>query len=93
MIRHDRNRMPGVEMMARARVSRENVTAEAIRNSPKRKNISIFPIARPLLTGPDAITTVILVMMVGVAMESKMDVIYLVMILAGAANTLKAKNV
>jgi len=36
--------------MARARVSHESVTAE-VRDGRKRENVSIFPIAIPLLTG------------------------------------------
>jgi multiple antibiotic resistance protein len=46
--------------MLHARVSRESVTAEEIKDATKREDISVFPIAMPLLTGPGAITTVII---------------------------------
>jgi multiple antibiotic resistance protein len=61
--------------MLHARVSRESVTAEEIRDASRREDVSIFPIAIPLLTGPGAITTVILVMRAGAAPELKMMVI------------------
>ncbi len=66
--------------MLHARVSRESVTAEEIRDAARREDVSIFPIAIPLLTGPGAITTVILVMRSGVAMESKMVVILAILL-------------
>ena len=66
--------------MLHARVSRESVTAEEIRDATRREDVSIFPIAIPLLTGPGAITTVIPVMRAGVAMESKMTVIFAILL-------------
>ena len=66
--------------MLHARVSRESVTAEEIRDATRREDISIFPIAIPLLTGPGAITTVILVMRAGVAPELKMLVILAILL-------------
>ena len=66
--------------MLHARVSRESVTAEEIRDAGRREDVSIFPIAVPLLTGPGAITTVILVMRTGAAMELKMMVILAILL-------------
>jgi multiple antibiotic resistance protein len=66
--------------MLHARVSRESVTAEEIRDAARSEDVSIFPIAIPLLTGPGAITTVIPVMRAGVAMESKMVVILAILL-------------
>ena len=66
--------------MLHARVSRESVTAEEIRDATKREDVSIFPIAIPLLTGPGAITTVILVMRTGSALELKIMVILAILL-------------
>jgi multiple antibiotic resistance protein len=66
--------------MLHARVSRESVTAEEIRDASRREDVSIFPIAIPLLTGPGAITTVILVMRAGAAPELKMMVIVAILL-------------
>ena len=66
--------------MMHARVSRESVTAEEIRDATKRDDVSIFPIAIPLLTGPGTITTVILVMRAGAALELKMTVILAILL-------------
>jgi len=66
--------------MMHARVSRESVTAEEIRDATKRDDVSIFPIAIPLLTGPGTITTVILVMRTGTALELKMTVILAILL-------------
>lgn len=45
-----------------AKVSRESITENEINESQDRSDIWIFPIALPLLTGPGAITTVIVLM-------------------------------
>jgi multiple antibiotic resistance protein len=66
--------------MMHARVSRESVTAEEIRDATRREDVSIFPIAIPLLAGPGAITTVILVMRAGAALELKMMVILAILL-------------
>lgn len=66
--------------MMHARVSRESVTAEEMRDATRREDVSIFPIAIPLLTGPGAITTVILVMRAGAAPELKMLVILAILL-------------
>ncbi|MBW2690800.1 MAG: NAAT family transporter, partial [Deltaproteobacteria bacterium] len=71
--------MVALDMM-HARVSRESVTAEEIRDATKRDDVSIFPIAIPLLTGPGTITTVILVMRTGTALELKMTVILAILL-------------
>jgi multiple antibiotic resistance protein len=66
--------------MLHARVSRESVTMEEMRDATRREDVSIFPIAIPLLTGPGAITTVILVMRTGTALELKMMVILAILL-------------
>ncbi len=43
-----------------ARTSRESITSEELSDAIHRENISIFPMAMPMLTGPGAITTIIL---------------------------------
>ncbi len=66
--------------MMHAKVSRESVTAEEIRDATRREDVSIFPIAIPLLAGPGAITTVILVMKTGSALELKIMVILAILL-------------
>ena len=63
-----------------ARVSRESVTAEEIKDATKREDISIFPIAMPLLTGPGAITTVIVVIRTGQTLELKIIAILAILL-------------
>lgn len=48
--------------MMLAKVSRESITENEIHKSLERSDIWIFPIALPLLTGPGAITTIIVLM-------------------------------
>lgn len=48
--------------MMHAKISRESITKNEISESIDRDDIWIFPIALPLLTGPGAITTVIVLM-------------------------------
>ncbi len=43
-----------------ARTTRESITSEEICDAAQRENISIFPMAMPMLTGPGAITTILL---------------------------------
>jgi multiple antibiotic resistance protein len=43
-----------------ARVTRESITSEELSDAVQKENISIFPMAMPMLTGPGAITTIIL---------------------------------
>jgi multiple antibiotic resistance protein len=43
-----------------ARITRESITKEELSDAARRENISIFPMAMPMLTGPGAITTIIL---------------------------------
>jgi multiple antibiotic resistance protein len=57
--------------MLQARTSRESVTPEEMRDATRRSDISVFPLATPLLTGPGAITTVIVVIRTGKAIELK----------------------
>ena len=58
--------------MLQARVSRESVTEEEIEDAAERDDIAVFPIAIPLLTGPGAITTVIVVIRTGQTLELKL---------------------
>ncbi|WP_292381542.1 MarC family protein [Methanosarcina sp. UBA289] len=48
--------------MMHAKVSRESITEEEISQSLEREDIWVFPIGLPLLTGPGAISTVIVLM-------------------------------
>ena len=57
--------------MVQARLSRESVTEEEIEDAADREDIAVFPIAIPLLTGPGAITTVIVVIRTGQNLELK----------------------
>ncbi|MFA4956369.1 MAG: MarC family protein [Candidatus Methanoperedens sp.] len=43
-----------------ARTTRESITSEELSDVAQKENISIFPMAMPMLTGPGAITTIIL---------------------------------
>jgi multiple antibiotic resistance protein len=43
-----------------ARTSRESITSEEMSDASQKENISVFPLAMPMLTGPGAITTIIL---------------------------------
>ncbi len=43
-----------------ARTTRESITSEELSDAAQKENISIFPMAMPMLTGPGAITTIIL---------------------------------
>lgn len=45
-----------------ARTSRESITSEELSDAAHRENVSVFPLAMPMLTGPGAITTIILFM-------------------------------
>lgn len=62
--------MVAVDMM-HARISRESVTAEEIKDAAKKEDISVFPIAMPLLTGPGAITTAIVLIRTGRTLDLK----------------------
>jgi multiple antibiotic resistance protein len=58
--------------MVLARASRESVTEEEIRDAARREDIAVFPIATPLLTGPGAITTVIVIIRTGQTLDLKL---------------------
>jgi multiple antibiotic resistance protein len=66
--------------MLHAKVSRESVTAEEIKDATKREDVSVFPIAMPLLTGPGAITTVIVVIRTGQTLELKIIAILAILL-------------
>jgi multiple antibiotic resistance protein len=58
-----------------ARTTRESITSEELKDASQRENISIFPIAMPLLTGPGAITTIIVLIKTAENFDSKLIVI------------------
>jgi multiple antibiotic resistance protein len=49
-----------------ARTTRESISSEELSEAVQRENISIFPMAMPMLTGPGAITTIILYITKGI---------------------------
>ncbi len=67
--------------MLHARTSRESVTPEEMNDASKRKDVSIFPIATPLLTGPGAITTVIVVIRTGKTIELKIVTVLAILLI------------
>ncbi len=58
-----------------ARTSRESITTEELSDARQRENISVFPIAMPLLTGPGAITTIIVLIKTAENINLKLMVI------------------
>jgi len=58
-----------------ARTSRESITTEELSDARHRENISVFPIAMPLLTGPGAITTIIVLIRTAEEVNLKLMVI------------------
>jgi len=66
--------------MLHARVSRESVTNGEIKEANEKEDISVFPIAMPLLTGPGAITTVIVVIRTGDTAELKIVTILAILL-------------
>jgi len=58
-----------------ARTTRESITSEELKEAEQRENISVFPIAMPLLTGPGAITTIIVLIRTAENIDSKLIVI------------------
>lgn len=58
-----------------ARTSRESITSEELKDAEQRENISVFPIAMPLLTGPGAITTIIVLIRTAGNLNLKFEVI------------------
>ncbi len=58
-----------------ARPTRESITSEELKDAAQRENISIFPIAMPLLTGPGAITTIIVLIRTAENLNSKLLVV------------------
>jgi multiple antibiotic resistance protein len=61
--------------MMHAKVSRESITEEEITQSQEREDIWVFPIGLPLLTGPGAISTVIVIMGMAEGIQQKAIVI------------------
>ncbi len=58
-----------------ARTTRESISTEELKYASQRENISVFPIAMPLLTGPGAITTVIVLIQTAGNLDLKLIVI------------------
>lgn len=58
-----------------ARTTRESITSEELKDASQRENISVFPIAMPLLTGPGAITTIIVLIRTAENIDLKLIVI------------------
>ena len=58
-----------------ARTTRESISTEELKDAKQRENISIFPIAMPLLTGPGAITTIIVLIRTAENFDSKLLVV------------------
>ncbi len=58
-----------------ARTSRESITTEELSDARQRENISVFPIAMPLLTGPGAITTIVVLIKTAENINLKLMVI------------------
>ncbi len=61
--------------MMHAKISRESITEEEISQSQEREDIWVFPIGLPLLTGPGAISTVIVLMGSTENIEQKMIIL------------------
>lgn len=57
--------------MLHARTSREGVTPEEMEDASFRDDISVFPMAIPVLTGPGTISTIIVLMRSGPSLEQK----------------------
>ncbi len=58
-----------------AKTTRESISTEELKIAPQRENISVFPIAMPLLTGPGAITTIIILIKTAGNLDLKLIVI------------------
>ncbi len=58
-----------------ARTTRESITSEELNEAAQKENISVFPIAMPLLTGPGAITTIIVLIRTAENLDLKLAVI------------------
>jgi multiple antibiotic resistance protein len=58
-----------------ARTTRESITSEELKDAEQRENVSVFPIAMPLLTGPGAITTIIVLIRTAGNLDLKLIVI------------------
>ena len=58
--------------MVYAKTSGKNITEEERKDAKGKEDISVFPIAMPLLTGPGTITTVIVVIRSVTTLELKM---------------------
>lgn len=66
--------------MIQAKTSRDSMTPEEKKDASTREDISAFPIATPLLTGPGAITTVILIIRSGKTIDLKIAAIFAILL-------------
>lgn len=66
--------------MLHGKKSRESMTPEEEKDASMREDISVFPIATPLLTGPGAITTVILLIRSGQTIEHKIAAVLAILL-------------
>lgn len=66
--------------MVYAKTSRESFTEEERKDAKDRDDISVFPVAMPLLTGPGTITTVIVVIRSVSTVELKMVAILAILV-------------
>lgn len=69
--------------MMHAQISRESVTDREIHESQKREDVWIFPIAMPILTGPGAITTIIVLIGSTEVLEHKFIVFLAILLTFG----------
>jgi multiple antibiotic resistance protein len=69
----------GMSTTERREIAKRSVIEE-IKDATKREDISVFPIAMPLLTGPGAITTVIVVIRTGQTLELKIITILAILL-------------
>jgi multiple antibiotic resistance protein len=63
-----------------ARTTRESITSEELSDAEHKDNISIFPIAMPMLTGPGAIATIIISTTGGNILQLKFIVIVAILL-------------
>lgn len=57
--------------MLHAKTSRQRLTPEEVQDASEREDVSVFPLATPMLTGPGAITTVVVLIRTGKTIEMK----------------------
>lgn len=58
--------------MMHAKVSRESVTPEELREARRKDDITVFPVATPLLAGPGTLTTAIVLIRIHKSLQMKL---------------------